>query len=406
MKIDNVNIQDLKWYKNNNKSHPAKQVEMIANSIKQFWFKNPIIIDKNNEIIAWHGRLLWAKQLWMETVPCIIADDLTEEQVRAYRLLDNKIWDFGAYDIENIIAELWDVGDCQLGLESLDKIFADLLPEEETKKITEDDYKLPEEIKTDIVLWDLFEIWEHRLLCGDSTKKEDVAKLMNGEKADMVFTDPPYNTGMSEKSNSGSTRLNHMFNDSYTDSERQLFMESFLERYNESVNDNTALYICLDWRRNYELIPNIKKHFALSNIIVWDKVVHWLWSDYKYTYEVINVCKKWKPVIDSHQWEDREYSDVWHIQRKIGKDEDHATKKPIELCARAIRHASNKWSIVLDLFGWSWSTMVASHWLSRVCYMQEYDPKYCQVILDRMIKLDPTLQIKKNWLHYNPISND
>ena len=227
---------------------------------------------------------------------------------------------------------------------------------------------------------------------------------MNGKTADMVFTDPPYNTGMWEK-NSGSTWLNHMFNDNYTDEEWGKFMQSFVSIYNECMKDNTVCYMCLDRRRNHELIPYIKKYFHLSNIIVRDKVVHGLWSDYKYTYELINVCKKWKPVIDTHQWEDREYSDVWHIQRKMGKDEDHATKKPIEIINRALRHASKNNDIILDLFWWSWSTMVACHQLERKCYMQEFDPKYCQVIIDRMIKIDPTLEIKKNWLPYNQANN-
>jgi DNA modification methylase len=131
-------------------------------------------------------------------------------------------------------------------------------------------------------------------------------------------------------------------------------------------------------------------------------MVHWLGSDYKYTYELINICKKWKPEINTHQWEDREYSDVWHIQRKMWKDEDHATKKPIEIVERALRHASKKSDIVLDLFLWSGSTMVASHQLNRKCYGMELDPKYCDVIVNRMKKLDSSLVIKRNWVIFNP----
>ncbi len=129
-------------------------------------------------------------------------------------------------------------------------------------------------------------------MCGDSTSTDDIDTLMDGQKADMVFTDPPYNTGMSEKTNNGSTWLNHMFNDDYSDEEWETFMSDFMTSINYSMKDDTVAYVCLDWRRNHELIPHIKSHFKLSNIIVWDKVVHGLGSDYKYTYELINVCKK------------------------------------------------------------------------------------------------------------------
>ena len=223
-------------------------------------------------------------------------------------------------------------------------------------------------------------------MCGDSTKREDVERLMDGNKADMVFTDPPYNTGMGEK-NADSTWLNHMFEDCYTDEEWENFMASFVARLSEALKDDSVAYVCLDWRRNHELIPHLKEYFKLSNTIVWDKVVHGLGSDYKYTYELINVCKKGNPVMDTHQGSEAEYSDVWHIQRKMGKDEDHATKKPIELITRPIKHACPLDGIVLDVFGGSGSTIIACEQTNRKCYMMELDPKYCTVILDRWEKL-------------------
>jgi len=156
--------------------------------------------------------------------------------------------------------------------------------------------------------WNIYDVSEddikysHRLMCGDSTNLKCVEELMDWMKADMVFTDPPYNTWMSEKTNGDSTRLNHMFNDCFTESEWEDFMHKFTFAYSEILKDDSVAYICLDWRRNYQLIPHIKNYFHISNIIVWDKMVHWLWSDYKYTYEIINVCKKGKPTLDTHQW--------------------------------------------------------------------------------------------------------
>lgn len=399
MNIEEKSVQELKWYKKNNKNHPAKQIEMIANSIKQFWFKNPIIIDKNNEIIAWHGRLLWAKQLGMETVPCIIADDLSEEQVRAYRLLDNRIGDFGEYDIESIIDELKDIGDMQLWLDSLDDLFTDLLPEKENEEAKEDDYEIPDEIKTDIVLWDLFEIGEHRLLCGDSTCSDTVAKLMNGEKADMVFTDPPYNVAYEGGSKKRDAIANDKINDFYK------FLYDVYTNCFLFMNDGSPIYVAhSELERANFISAFVDAGFKYSSIIVWVKnnSTFSMNKDYKWKHEPI--IYGWKQGKERIWNGDNKQDTVWNIDRP-SRSEEHPTMKPIELCKKAIKNSSNESSLIFEPFLGSGSTMVASHQTNRKCYWMELDPKYCQVIIDRMIKLDPTLEIKKNWLSYNPISN-
>lgn len=213
----------------------------------------------------------------------------------------------------------------------------------------------------------------------------------------MVFTDPPYNTGMTAQTQSGQggtlwkgnkkpnekARLSHMFDDSYTDEEWQEFMSVFCERYDESTAENSFIFVCLDWRRSHELVPHLKQRWKFSNLIIWDKLVHGLGSDYKYTHEFIHVCKKGKPPLASNKEGEKEYQDVWRIQRKMGRDEDHATKKPIELCERAIRHGSKYKQSVLDLFGGSGSTLIAAEKNNRYCYMMELDPKYVDVIIKR-----------------------
>jgi DNA modification methylase len=206
---------------------------------------------------------------------------------------------------------------------------------------------------------------------------------MRGVKADMVFTDPPYNTGMTSDQNSGSTWLSHMFDDKYSDEEWQEFLADFCASYDMAVKDDAFLFVCLDWRRSYELVPHLKRHWHFSNLIVWDKMVHGLGSDYKYTHEFLHVCKKGKPPLANNKEGDAEYQDVWHIQRKVGRDDDHATKKPVELCGRAIRHASQPKNIVLDLFGGSGSTLMACEQLGRKAYLMELNPAYCDVAIKR-----------------------
>lgn len=186
-----------------------------------------------------------------------------------------------------------------------------------------------------------------------------------------------------KKNSENKSRLSHMFDDSYTDDEWARFISDFCLNYDLSIKENSFIYICLDWRRSHELVPNLKKYWKFSNLIVWDKMVHGLGSDYKYTHEFIHVCKKGSPPLADNKNGEKEYQDVWRIQRKIGKSEDHATKKPVDLCERAINHGSIKSNIVLDLFGGSGTTLIASEKTKRICYMMELDPKYCDVIAKR-----------------------
>lgn len=370
------------------------QANQLEKSLKKFGLAEIPAVNVDGTILAGHQRMAMLKKLGKggELIDVRIPNrQLTDEEAKEYNLRSNK--NTGEWDFDKLLSMdeglLKDVG--------FDEAFFDNLLNKDDKTAEEDDFEQPdtETLKTDIKLGDIIEIGEHRLMCGDSTSPEQAKKLLDGKLADVCFTDPPYNTGMGKK-NAGSTWLNHMFEDNYTDEEWNGFMEGFCDTISSSLKDDSVAYICLDWRRNYELVPKIKKHFHLSNTIVWDKVVHGLGSDYKYTYELINVCKKGKPKLDTHQGTEAEYSDVWHIQRKMGKDEEHATKKPIELVARALRHSTKTGDTVLDIFLGSGSTMVAAHQLGRKCYGMELDPKYCQVIVNRMRALDDTLTVKLN----------
>ena len=392
---------DLIPYVNNSRTHDEKQVSQIAASIKEFGFTNPILIDEENSIIAGHGRLMAANKLKLSKVPTITLSGLTDAQKRAYVIADNRLALNAGWDDELLKNELQILNENDFDLDVLgfeeDELAAILADDDPVDGLTDED-DVPEVPEVPVtVLGDIWLLGDHRLMCGDSTDQGSVALLMNGVLADMVFTDPPYNTGMTAQTQSGSgglwkgnnkkdggkPRLSHMFNDAYTDEEWFEFLQGFCKSYDVFTKKDCFLFICLDWRRSHELVPHIKERWKFSNLIIWDKIVHGLGSDYKYTHEFIHVCKKGKPKAATNREGDREYQDVWRIQRKIGKDEDHATKKPIELCERGIRHGSKYKDKVLDLFGGSGSTLIASEKNNRYCYMMELDPKYCDVIIKR-----------------------
>jgi DNA modification methylase len=418
--IEYKSVSDLKGYKNNSRTHSPEQVGQIAFSIQEFGFTNPILLDESGTIIAGHGRLMAATEIGMEEVPTITLDGLTDSQIKALVIADNKLalnagWDMGLLkiEIEELKQEEFNID--ILGFD--DTELSEIMGIEDSIETEEDEAPEPQEdpVSKEGDIWTL---GEHRLMCGDSTDAGTVFMLMDGNKADMVFTDPPYNTGMTAQTQSGqggthwkgnkkkgeTARLSHMFDDSYTDEEWEKFMADFCARYDESVKDDSFLFVCLDWRRSHELVPHLKSFWKFSNLIIWDKMVHGLGSDYKYTHEFIHVCKKGKPPLATNKAGEKEYQDVWRIQRKMGRDEEHATKKPIELCTRAVQHASRKDDIVLDLFGGSGSTLIGCEQTGRKCYMMELDPKYVDVIIKRWENLtgkDATLDGKT----YKELSN-
>jgi DNA modification methylase len=338
-------------------------------------------------VICGNMRLSAMKELgYTEAICKVLPAETPVEKLRAYTIKDNV--SFGEHSWEDLANE-WNSD--ELFNWGLDIPEMNTIDELEAK---EDDFDVPEGgIETDIVLGDLFEIGEHRLLCGDATNSEDVAKLMEGQLADLVVTDPPYNTGM-KGSKDAKARLSQMFNDSFTPEAWEELKTGSFNNYNLFTKGECAFYVFIDWRRVAEFKEVLESFADVKNVIVWDKQVHGLGSDYKSTYENIVVGKKGKPQINNRIGLD--YQDIWRVQRKMGRDADHATKKPIEILNKPILHASKKDDIVLDLFGGSGSTMITSHQLGRKAYLQELDPKYCQVIVDRMRKLDPTLIIKKN----------
>jgi len=384
-------------YADNAKKHPEKQVQMIANSIKRFGWQQPIVVDKNNIIIVGHGRYMayqrhpegmdepWITDNEGNTISGKQGRELTSKEVEAYRLADNKLNE-SDWDMELVIETLHSIDDP--ALQELTGFDMDLLIDPDDKDDEVPD--VPEEPQSK--LGDLYELGQHRVLCGDSTKLEDVERLMDGKKADVVVTDPPYNTGMEGKPNDEKAWLSHMFNDKIENWEE--FLSDVFGNYYATTKGDCAFYVFIDWRRVNDIRSEMEKHMDVKNVIVWDKKVHGLGSDYKSTYELCIVGKKGKPEINNRYGLD--YQDIWRLQRDMGRNKDHATAKPVELLVKPISHASKADDIVLDLFLGSGSTLIASEKTGRICYGMELDPKYIDVIVQRYVDYTGNTTIKLN----------
>lgn len=360
----------LKPYGKNAKKHPKKQVNQVAASIKEFGFNQPIVADGDGVIIVGHGRYEAAKLLGLAEVP-VLTVELTEEQAKAYRLADNKLNE-SEWDMALVIEELSGLSSEMLELTGFDRDLV-LTPDEKDDEVPE----LPDEPTAK--LGDIYQLGTHRVMCGDSTKPEDVEKLMSGRKADVVVTDPPYNTGMDGAGKDEKAWLSHMFNDKIENWEQ--FLADVFANYHASTKGQCAFYVFIDWRKVGDIRRAMEALMDVKNVIVWDKQVHGLGSDYKFTYELCVVGKKGKPEINNRYGTD--YQDIWRVQRAVGRNESHATAKPVELLEKPITHASKQDDIVLDLFLGSGSTLIAAEKTGRTCYGMELDPKYVDVIVKR-----------------------
>ena len=368
MEIIYKKVQDLIPYVNNSRTHSEEQVNQICASINEFGFTNPLLIDEKDSIIAGHGRLMASKKLGMEEVPCIVLEGLTEAQKKAYIIADNKMalnagWDeeLLKIELENLKELDFDLDLTGFNIDELDELFKQ---DEEEKEIIEDEVpEVPEEPKAK--LGDIYQLGNHRLMCGDSTKQEDVDKLMNGVKADLVFTDPPYNIAYS-----GIKDKRTIENDKMND-------EDFVDFLEKSIMKCDTAYVCCSWQ--YEHL--FKK--AMTNIgmppkamIIWNKVNPAQHLDkYFKQHEIIFYYGKFGG-------EKTIRGDIWECKRQ--KNTVHPTMKPIELIAMALGDNKDK-EIVYDGFGGSGSTLIACEQLNRKCYMMELDEHYISVIIERYI---------------------
>jgi site-specific DNA-methyltransferase (adenine-specific) len=393
MKATTVKISEVKANPNNPRIIKDDKFQKLVKSIKEFPEMlniRPIVVNADMVVLGGNMRLKACKEAGLKELPIIKADDLTEEQQKQFIIKDNV--GFGEWDWEDL-ANNWDSE--QLTEWGLD------IPDFEPKVLEaeEDDYEMPDEIKTDIVLGDLFEIGPHRLLCGDSTDSDQVARLMNGQKADMVFTDPPY--GVSYEGGHNKKKRTGIENDTLQGQDlTDLFYESLMNADLFS-HEHSAFYIWYSTNKSVETFCSFNNlNLEVRAVLTWYKVKSGLgafMAQYIPNFEpCIYAFKKGK----SPQWFGAsDEKSVWEL-KKDSKNEYHPTQKPVELPERAMKNSSKSRDIVLDLFGGSGSTMVAAQQLNRVARIMELDSKYCQVIVDRMIKLDPALEIKRNGIKY------
>jgi DNA modification methylase len=376
-------IIEIKPYDRNPRKNDGA-VDAVANSISIFGFKVPIVIDKDGIIVAGHTRYKAAKKLNLKEVPCIVADDLTEEQVKAYRLADNKVAEKAEWDFELLDLELDDLVDFDMTVFGFDE------EEEEEKKpeIYEDEYEIepPEEPKAK--RGDIYKLGNHRLMCGDSTSIDDVGALMAGEKASMGFTDPPWNVnyGAVKEGNAQGYRPRTILNDFMGTEDFKEFMNKAFASLNFAMKDGAMTYVVMSAQEWGNMMLTLaQNNYHWSSTIIWNKDSLVLSrKDYHTKYEPI--WYGWKEGTRLCPLEDRKQSDVWDIPRPK-KSEEHPTMKPVELVARAITNSSKKGDVVIDLFGGSGTTLIASEQTDRCCRMMELDPKYVDVIVNRWEQL-------------------
>ena len=413
MKIVEKRVDELIPYANNPRDN-ERAVEAVASSIREFGFKVPVVIDKNNIIVAGHTRVLASKEIGLEKVPCIVADDLTDEQIKAFRLADNKTAELAEWDFSKLEQELAELSNIDMEQFGFDEMI-----EPEVTEPNDDPEEIAEQItvpKTQ--LGDIYQLGEHRLICGDSTDAKVMMKLMNGERADMVFTDPPYGVSIGDKNKTlnsvqPSGRCTENIENDTLDSEElyKILVRAFTNLRENGAAEHCSYYVSSPQGGELGLMMMMKdsglpvRHmliwvknsatFSLGRLdydyrhepifYTWDKK-HIFYGGYNTTViddttvidkmnkkQLVDLCKKLMfPKEDSVIYED-----------KPRKCDLHPTMKPIKLVARLITNSSKRDDIVADIFGGSGTTLLACEQLGRKCRMIELDPKYCDVIVKR-----------------------
>lgn len=397
LNVTSVPLDHLKPHKNNPRTHSKKQVEQIAASMKEFGWTNPILIDEEHNIIAGHGRLEAARLVGLKQVPVIELSHLSEAQKKAYIIADNKLAENAGWDIELLEIEIQGITeldfDYDLTLTGFETGEIDLLLHTEEEDLEE--AKIPEPPKKPISkLGDLWHLGHHRLLCADATKKKSYTVLMGDHKAQMVFTDPPYNVPINGHV-CGKGKKKHdefqMASGEMSEAQFSAFLTTITKHLRASSYLGSLHYICMDWRHMRELLDAGQNYTELKNLCVWNKTNGGMGSLYRSKHELVFVFKHGtKAHINNVELgkNGRYRTNVWDYAGvntfQNTKDlEMHPTVKPIAMIKDAIMDCTKRSDIVLDVFGGSGSTLIAAEDCKRKAYLMEIGPGYVDVILQR-----------------------
>ncbi len=393
-----VDIFKIKPYENNPR-HNEETIKAVASSIKEFGFNQPLVLDAQHVIIVGHSRYYAAQELGLSTLPCWVNEALTPAQAKAYRLADNRLHELSTWNDPLLLEELrsleasFDMADFGFGAKDMSRLLLcqeEPEPEAITFEGDEDEAPTPP-AKPKTKVGDLYELGPHRLICGDSLELKTYKVLLGDERAEMVFTDPPYNVNYE----GGTDKKLKIKNDNMSANDFERFLLAFYLCIFRFAAEGAPLYVCFAENEGIAFRRMMSKAgWTLKQCLIWVKSHFTLGrSDYQYQHEpILYAAKPGQPVT----WlGGRNQTTLWEVP-KPPKNEQHPTMKPVALVEKAIKNSSHVGAVVLDPFGGSGTTLVACQKLNRKGRMIELDPVYCDVIVERMRRLWPQLQCKKN----------
>lgn len=442
VELREVEIAALKPYERNAKQHSKEQVEKIGRSIRELGFLSPCLIDQELNVIAGHGRIMAAKEIGLTAVPCVFVEGLTEDQRRAYILADNRLTELGEWDMERVQQELADLADADFDI-SLTGFDPDLRFDDSMGAIQDDGWTetepdAAEEPRSRV--GDIYQLGNHRLMCGDSTDPQMVAALMNGQMADLMVTDPPYNIGLGGDESGAAQSTDELakrrkrqedgaflMNDNLGEKEFVEFLGKAMTNGKDALREGGAFYVWYATRTTEQFLQGLRMAgLEVKQILIWVKG-HFTLGRQDYQWQHEPCLYGWKDGAAHYFLDNRKQStviedlmpDLAHMKKdemaqllreiyaeeiatdviresKPNVSELHPTMKPLKLIARQIRNSSREGEAVLDLFGGSGTTLIACEQMNRRCFMMEFDPHYADVIVDRWEALTGLKALKIN----------